>query len=188
MSDSIPARLRAHGTNANQSRKAYGIKQNDQWKTFTFKEYYEETLLTARAFLTLGLDKDSKISILAFNRPEWIISDVACMMIGGVPAGIYQTCSPDEVAYIIQHSESEIVIVENEEQWKKVDQKRADLPSLKKIVLMRGSKIEDPDTMTWEEMLKLAEQTPESQLVQSGLQLESPPPYPLDSHADPLNV
>ena len=77
MSDSIPARLRAHGTNSTtQSRTAYGIKEGNGWTTFTFKAYYEETLTVARAFLSLGLDKDSKISILAFNRPEWVISDV----------------------------------------------------------------------------------------------------------------
>ena len=44
-----------------------------------------------------------------------------------------QTCSPEEVAYIIQHSESEIVVVENKEQWDKVNACRAELPSLKKL-------------------------------------------------------
>ena len=166
MSDSIPARLRAHGTSSTtQSRTAYGIKEGNGWTTFTFKEYYEETLTVARAFLSIGLDKDSKISILAFNRPEWVISDVACMMIGGVPAGIYQTCSPEEVAYIIQHSESEIVVVENKEQWEKVNVNRDSLPSLKKIVVMRGTEIDDPDTLSWESLLKLGAESPESEVL-----------------------
>lgn len=162
MSDSIPARLRAHGKNTTtQKRIAYGIKENDGWKTFTFEEYYNETLMVARAFLSLGLKKDSKISILAFNRPEWVVADVACMMIGGVPAGIYQTCSPEEIAYVIQHSESEIIIVENEELWAKVNERIDELPSLKKIVMMRGTTIENDKTITWEALLALGENTPE---------------------------
>ena len=38
--------------------------------------------------ISLGFAVDAKISILAFNRPEWVIADLATMMAGGVPAGI----------------------------------------------------------------------------------------------------
>ena len=42
------------------------------------------------------------------------------MMAGGVPAGIYTTCSPEEVQYIVHHSESLAVLVENTEQLAKI--------------------------------------------------------------------
>ena len=57
-----------------------------------------------RAMISLGFAVDAKISILAFNRPEWVIADLAAMMAGGVPADLSNLLS-DEVAYIISHSD-----------------------------------------------------------------------------------
>ena len=65
-----------------------------------------------------------------FNRPEWVIFDHAAMMAGGAPAGIYTTCSPEEVQYIVHHSEAHVVLVENAAQLAKVEAKRAELPLL----------------------------------------------------------
>ena len=107
----------------------------------------------ARSLVAMGIEKGNCVSILAFNRPEWIIADVACMMAGGIPAGIYQTCSPQEVQYIITHSESKVLFVENEEQWKKVASQLDQLPNLAYIVTMRGTRIDHPKTKTWEEFL-----------------------------------
>ena len=103
--DSIPARLRRNGTSPNyKSKLGYSYKRGVEWIEQSFEEYYLEAMNAARALMSMGIKKGSCISILSFNRPEWIIADVACMMLGGIPAGIYQTCSPQEVQYIIEHS------------------------------------------------------------------------------------
>ena len=113
-----------------------------------------------------------KICILAFNRPEWIVSDVGTMMAGGVPAGFYQTCSPEEVTYIVSHSEAEIVVVEDKVQWKKVHQNLGELPNLKYIVTMEG---QDPSTwedvtktLSWKEFLDLGTDIPETKFKRIG--------------------
>ena len=115
---SIPARLKALGTNS-QTKDSIGYyaKENGEWKGSSFGSYYQESLRFAKALLSLDFNTESKISILAFNRPEWVVADVGTMLAGGVPAGIYQTCSPEEISYIISHSESAVVVVENEDQW-----------------------------------------------------------------------
>ena len=64
---------------------------------------------------------------------------------GGVPAGIYQTCSPEEVEYIVPILKPEIVVVENQDQWKKVQVNLSKLSNVKHIVLMEGS-----DPSGWE--------------------------------------
>ena len=126
MIDSIPARLKALGSNQKTKDSiAYQFKKDGSWVGRSFGDYYSETLLFAKALISLGLELEDKISILAFNRPEWVISDVGAMMAGGIPAGIYQTCSAEEVAYIVSHSESKVVVVENEDQWNKVNQFRS---------------------------------------------------------------
>jgi long-chain acyl-CoA synthetase len=152
----IPAKLKRNGTDpAYKNKPGYFVRENNIWVPTTFEDYYQETLQAAKALFSLGIPVDGKVCILAFNRPEWVIADLAAMMIGGVPAGIYQTCSPEEVQYIIHHSESKVVFVENKEQWEKVKKEEENLPLLEKIVLMRGTTIEDERTLNWEDFLAL---------------------------------
>jgi long-chain acyl-CoA synthetase len=152
--DSIPARLRRNGTDPQyKSRTGYGYKKGIEWVLCSFEEYYLETLRAAKSLHAMGITKGKCISILSFNRPEWVIADIACMMVGGVPAGIYQTCSPQEVQYIINHSESTVVFVENQEQWDKVYAQLEHLPLLKHIITFRGFSIDHPLSMKWDDFL-----------------------------------
>ena len=141
--DSIPARLRRNGTSTSyKSKLGYSYKKGVEWIEQNFEEYYLEAMAAARSLMSMGIEHGSCICILSFNRPEWIIADVACMMAGGIPAGIYQTCSPSEVQYIIHHSESRLVFVENQQQWEKVHQELDKLPLLAHIITMKGFQIE----------------------------------------------
>jgi long-chain acyl-CoA synthetase len=106
----------------------------------------------ARALIGLGFPRGGTVAILGFNRPEWAILDHATMMAGGAPAGIYTTCSPDEVAYIISHAESSIVLVENAAQLAKVTARRAQLPKLAHVILMAGATATD-GALAWDAFL-----------------------------------
>lgn len=166
--NSIPARLRHNGTEAQyRLRTGYAYKRGIEWILCSFEEYYLETLKAAKSLHAMGITKGKSVAILSFNRPEWVISDVACMMTGGIPAGIYQTCSPQEVQYIINHSESSVVFVENEEQWEKVQAQLDHLPLLKYIVTFRGCTIEHEMTITWDDFLAFGEGIQEDTIHQS---------------------
>src|SRR5207302_537208 len=52
---------------------------------------------------------------------EWVLLDWALMSIGAVVIGLYPTSSAKECAYILDHSEAVLVIVEDEEQRAKVE-------------------------------------------------------------------
>jgi long-chain acyl-CoA synthetase len=160
---------------------AYHVKSGSSWKATTWKDYVAETRRAARALLSLGVGRKhgetaaspngsveptppSCVCILGFNRPEWTIFDFAAMATGGAPAGIYTTCSPSEVAYIVKHTESKVVLVENEEQWEKIKAKRSELPNLEKVVLMRGAEVDDDMVLSWEAFLEKAEETSEEVL------------------------
>jgi long-chain acyl-CoA synthetase len=158
--DTIPSRL-FRQQRIRPAQAAYYEKQG-AWRATSWNEYAEQVKRAGKALIALGLSVDKSrghegaptVCILGFNRPEWVIMDVACMAIGGAPAGIYTTCSATEVQYVVHHAESTVVLVENEEQWKKIASKRSELPHLKHVVLMRGAaKINDPLVLSWEEFL-----------------------------------
>ena len=124
MADTIIARLMKQA-DTRPNAPAYHVKEGGRWKATIWKDYVAQVRTAARALLTLGVgrkqgngasDGASCVCILGFNRPEWAIFDFAAMAAGGAPAGIYTTCSPPEVAYIIGHTESTVVLVENHDQ------------------------------------------------------------------------
>jgi len=161
--DSIPRRV-LRQAERNPSSIAYQAKVGGRWQPTTWRTYVDQIQLAARALIGLGLPRGGRVAILGFNRPEWVIFDHAAMMAGGCPAGIYTTCSAEEVQYIVHHSESHVVLVENAEQLAKVKAKRAELPQLRWIVTMRGVTATGDDVLTWDDLLARGERTPQTEL------------------------
>jgi long-chain acyl-CoA synthetase len=155
--DTIPARLFRNET-TRPHRPAYYVKQGGAWRATTWASYAREVRQAGRAMMALGLGKGATVGILGFNRPEWSIADLACMSAGGAPAGIYTTCSAEEVQYILHHAEAPIAFVEDEQQWEKIAAKRDELPKLKYVVTFKGvAKIADGLVLTWDEFLARGE-------------------------------
>ena len=126
---------------------AYHVKEQDgTWRQVSWRQYADEVRQAAKALIGLGVEPGQPVAILGFNRPEWVIFDVAAMAVGGAPAGIYTTSSPDEVAYILNHSEAPVVLVENEHQWQKIEATRDALTHLRHVVVMQGR---PPSTTSW---------------------------------------
>jgi long-chain acyl-CoA synthetase len=151
--DTIPQRLIAQAKRLGDAPSLYE-KKNGVWHSFSWREYGDLVRRASKSLIALGCAPGSTVAILGFNRMEWIVFDVACMSIGGAPAGIYTTCSPSEVRYIIHHAESPVALVENVDQWKKIEKERANLPLLRHVVTMRGCPhIDDPMVMSWDDFL-----------------------------------
>jgi long-chain acyl-CoA synthetase len=159
--DSIPRRL-LEQAKRRPERPAYLVKENGIWKSTSWAKYASEVMQAARALVALGFQPGQRVCILGFNRPEWVILDLASMAAGGAPAGIYTTCSADEVQYILHHSEAPLVLVESAEQAKKVFAKRDELPELKHVVVMRGPKVEG--AMAWEDFLARGDAVDEKEI------------------------
>lgn len=103
--------------------KEYGI-----WKRISWSEYGSLVRQTAAGLLALGFKPGDKVAILGDNCPEWLVCHLAAMSVGGVTCGVYPTSAPEQIAYVVGHSESKVLFMENEEQVDKVLQI---LPQLK---------------------------------------------------------
>jgi len=114
-------------------------KAGDDWESITWSEYEQKCRAFAGGLIASGYEPGDKLSMSGYNCPEWVIADIGGMMARGVPLGIYQTNSPSEFAYIANHSESKIVVLEDREQWEKVDKKRDELEHLERVVMMNDA-------------------------------------------------
>jgi long-chain acyl-CoA synthetase len=96
-------------------RKDYGI-----WNRISWNEYGLMVREAAAGLLAIGLEPGDRVAILGDNRPEWLICHLATMTIGCATCGVYSTSASEQVAYVVEHSESKVLFVENEEQIDKV--------------------------------------------------------------------
>jgi long-chain acyl-CoA synthetase len=159
---SIPAAI-FHNAQTRPDKPAYYAKVNGSWEPTSFARYAGEVRSAAKSLHALGLQKGQTITILGFNRPEWIIADVAAMCIGSVAAGIYTTNSPAECRYIMEHAETPVIFLENAGQWAKVREVRDQLPALRTVVMMKGADpIDDPNVLSWDEFMALGEDVDDS--------------------------
>jgi len=134
-----------------------------RWKEYTFQDYADRAAKVGLGLVQLGVEPGQKVAIHSENRPAWVIADLGIQGIGAVPVGIYPTSPSAEVHYIMEHSESVVLIAEDEEQLDKIMAVREKLPKLRHIVVIdiRGVRnLDDPMLMTFAELERLGEQQP----------------------------
>lgn len=133
-----------------------------QWQSRSWTEYRSDVRLAAKGFIALGLETGKAVALIGFNCPQWLVADLAAIHAGGVPVGIYTTNSAEQCQYIAEHSDANIVVVDDREQLAKFLGIRDQLPLLRAIVLMHGEEHEepsreakkDPGVHTWAELLR----------------------------------
>jgi long-chain acyl-CoA synthetase len=166
VADLLPKAAEQYG-----SKVAVRYKEGDYWVGKSFEEVREIIRPLAFGLVTLGVEKGDRVAILGNTRPEWTYFDFAALSIGATVVPIYQTNSPEECRYVLENSDSKVVVVEDAEQLEKVEAVRDQLPRLEQIVMMTGSaedaiSMEDlaakgggGDAVTWEALYEAV--TPE---------------------------
>ncbi len=133
------ADLAALAAEKHAGKAALRHKVGDEWRDVTYDELGTIVGELGRGLIDLGLEHGDKVSILANTRPEWTYANLAILASGTVSVSIYQTNSAEECHYVLHHSESKAVFVEDAEQLAKVRAVQADLPNLEHIVIFDPS-------------------------------------------------
>jgi long-chain acyl-CoA synthetase len=133
---------------------AYFTRGETAWQATTWSGLADQVRRAARGLIALGVAPGDRISILAYNRPEWVILDLAAMMVGAVPIGIYFSAAPGEAAFILTDSASVLLAAENAAQFSKIAGRRSELPKVGRVVMMDGPAT-DPWQITWQEFLTI---------------------------------
>lgn len=133
----LPQMLREQ---ARRRPDAVAIRQKDFgiWQPVSWRAYYERACAAGMGFRALGLGEGGHVAILSENRLEWVLAQLGTNLVGGVAIGVYPTSPANEVAYVLGHCEAEIVVCEDQEQVDKVLERRAELPKLRRVVVIES--------------------------------------------------
>ncbi|MCZ7686149.1 MAG: AMP-dependent synthetase/ligase [Sandaracinaceae bacterium] len=104
------------------TRDALRHKEGGAWRSISWADYAERVRRAARGLIGLGLEPGEAVVIMAHNRWEWLVSSLAVMAAGGVPASIYPTSTREQATYIARHCGAKIAIVEDAVTAAKLDE------------------------------------------------------------------
>jgi long-chain acyl-CoA synthetase len=151
---SLPALLVAHARER-PDEAAMRVKRRGRWEEITWAGYAERVARVAHGLRQLGVQPGDAVAIHGENRPEWVIADLAVQGIGATTVGVYPTSPAAEVGYLLAHSESAVLVAEDEEQLDKALEVRDTLPALRRIVLIDPRNVrdlDDPMLTTWDDL------------------------------------
>lgn len=131
----IPQMLQSH---AREMGDQVALRQKDHgiWNPITWQGYYERSCYFALGLKHLGIEAKSHIGILSENRWEWVTSQLGANILGAISVGVYPTSPTEEVAYVLEHADVEVVVCEDQEQTDKILDSWDDLPKMRKIIVM----------------------------------------------------
>ncbi|QTL04641.1 AMP-binding protein [Aquabacter sp. L1I39] len=131
----LPQMLRRQAQE-NGARTAIRQKDFGIWKPLSLQDYFTRASAAGLGFRAMGLAEGGHVAILSENRVEWVLAQLGAGLVGGVTVGVYATSPSNEVAYVLDHSDAQIVVCEDQEQVDKVLERQAELPKVKRIVVI----------------------------------------------------
>ena len=142
------------------------------WISMTWSEFYDTTMGVAKSLIAMGFEAGDKLSIYSYNRMEWYAAYAAANMCNGAAVGVYHTCSPEEVEWVVGNSDSKVVFVGTNPMDRGDPSKmcthrlQATMGSLEKVeavVSMAGmDAINHPNAMSWSDFMAGGAETPDS--------------------------
>ncbi len=117
--------------------------QDGTFITRTYGELYTDVLDFAVALHDLGVTRGDHVGLIADNRREWFISDLAIQALGAadVPRGC--DSMEKEISFILSTTECRLIIAENAHQLKKILAGKKGIKSLETVVLMQEPSADD---------------------------------------------
>ncbi|HEX7489673.1 MAG TPA: AMP-binding protein [Anaeromyxobacteraceae bacterium] len=131
--DTFP-KLLVRNARRHPARTALREKDLGIWQPISWQGYLEAVRELALGLRELGLRRGHKLAIVGGNRPEWVVSELAAQAMGAASVGVYQDSTLNEVAFVLDHCDAEIVVAEDQEQVDKILDMLEGLPKVRHVV------------------------------------------------------
>ncbi|MGW6282650.1 AMP-dependent synthetase/ligase [Kribbella sp. NPDC055071] len=127
---------------ATPQREAFRYPVGDQWKSVTWRETDELVRRRAAGLVALGIEPEQRVAIASTTRMEWIDCYLAAVLAAAATTTIYPSTISADVAFIVADADVQLVFAEDAGQVDKLRERRADTPSLRKVVLIDGTPLD----------------------------------------------
>ena len=135
-------------------------KHEGRWISISTSDVKEKVDQVSLGLIKKGIGKGDRIALISFNRPEWIILDLAIQQLGAVSVPVYPTITEDDYRYIFKEAEVRLIFTDSQALYEKVGRALSDDTTVEKIYTF--DRIED--VSHWEEVAASADETDQAQL------------------------
>jgi len=150
--DALAETVAAHADEPAYSDR-HGAPEGESWRTLTWTETREAALDAAAGLIDLGVDVGDAVAIMATNRVEHFLADMAGVHAAAVPMSIYNTLSAEQVAFIAGESTPKVAVLENADhlaRWSRAIEAAEDLT----VVMIEPQPDDRGDHLTWAELVE----------------------------------
>ncbi len=125
-------------SDADPDAVAQVYRHHQKWKPITAKEYCDRVYWLALFLESKGMVQKDIGTIFSYNCPAWVHMDLATMLLGAKSAGLYPNSTRKDIHYILNHTESRFLAVQNKEHFEKMTGERGEthLPERIELILV----------------------------------------------------
>lgn len=138
-------------------RIALGRHSVGDRRPITFADLDGRVRALARALKDMGVAPGDRIAILADNDWRWIVSDLAALLLGAVDVPRAADVTEAEIAYILDHAECSVAIVQDARVLARLESVRRMLPRLRTVVVMEPAGAAGRDVVSFDELIAKGE-------------------------------
>jgi len=119
---------------ATPDRESFRFLRDGEWVSVTWADTGDTVRRMAAGLIALGVQPEQRVAIAAPTGYAWILADLAIMCAGAATTTVYPTTTAEDVAYILSDADCRVVFADGDDQVAKLRERRADVPSVSKVV------------------------------------------------------
>ena len=118
-------------------------RRKKAWVELTWRQVGDEVARWRQAFAEEGLGVGDRVAIMLRNCPDWVMFDQAALSLGLVVVPLYTDDRADAIAYILGDAAVKLLLVQDIGRWKRMAPALADLPQLRKVLVLEADQTID---------------------------------------------
>ena len=148
-------------------------RSRKSWHHYSWHDISEQVLACAAALRGRGISAGMRVAIISENRHEWVVSDLAIMLLGAISVPLFTTQTTADYGYLLQQSGVRAAICSNAKIAHQVEPAAQAAPNCLFMVVMNPGKIFHPilnlATLTWQELLDEGRRAPAIDLQEAEM-------------------
>ncbi len=117
------------------------------WRHYTWGDTAREVDRWRAALKAEALRQGDRVALRLRNCRHWVIFDQAALSLGLVVVPLYMADRPDNVSYVLHHSDAKLLLVESADAWRALREAAGELPQLKRVVVLDAVADHDADLL-----------------------------------------
>ncbi len=115
--------------------RAFNQPTGGDWIPLSLDAFRQQSEELALGLLDLGLDRGDHVALLMESDTYFCLADMGCLLAGLIDVPIYLSHAPEQIQYVIKHSESKALVVSNPERLEQAAPLLADLPAVHTLIV-----------------------------------------------------